>query len=324
MINTTRSTLLTLLLAVTPSASVFAEDAAHDWLMKMGQAARDLSYDGYFVYQHGSQLEAMRIIHQSRDGRVRERLTSLNGSPREIIRNNELVSCYLPDENSVVVTHRKKQEKSFPDILPINLKRLDDNYKIVTRRGTRVSNRQTQVVIIRPRDSYRYGYRLWADMQSGLLLKADLVDNKGKPLEQFMFTDVQINKRVTDADFRPSFGSSKMKWHRGKKSVTDVSNVPELKIVKLPPGFSLSANMSNVTPVKGKPMNHLVYSDGLAAVSIFVEKSASATPVLTQGANRMGAVNAYRSVVTGYQVTVVGEVPAETVKMIGSSVVLAQ
>lgn len=305
------------------SVPVFSDDSAHAWLMRMNQAANSLSYDGRFVYQHGSQLEAMRITHQVREGRMRERLVSLNGAPREIIRNDELVHCYLPDENAVMVAHRKTQEKSFPRILPSELSQLDKSYIMIEGRSSRVTNRRATLIVIKPRDQYRYGYRLWADNKTGLLLKADLTNENGKVLEQFMFTGVIIDKKMTDADFKPSFDTTGMVWHNEKKILQGDISTKKWKVRELPKGFIRSASLQGVTPDRGKPMSHLVYSDGLAAVSVFIEKAVlTADSDKTQGANQMGAVHSYRTLVKDYQITVVGEVPAKTVKMIGSSVVL--
>ncbi|MFQ5546575.1 MAG: sigma-E factor regulatory protein RseB domain-containing protein, partial [Acidiferrobacterales bacterium] len=162
------------------SSAAAAGDAAYDWLMRMNQATRMLNYDGTFVYQHGDQLEAMRIIHAVRDGSVRERLVSLNGSAREVIRDDQQVMCYLPDRKSIIVEHRfVGRDKSFPVILPESVTVLKKNYMIQLGAPGRVAGRAAQVVIIRPRDQYRYGYHLWADKETGLLLKADLVDHMG-------------------------------------------------------------------------------------------------------------------------------------------------
>jgi len=67
-------------------------------------------------------------------------------------------------------------------------------------------------------------------------------------------------------------------------------------------------------------VEHLVYSDGLAAVSVFIEKTDRPAGVGSKGPSRMGAIHAYSKVMDGEQVTVVGEVPESTVAMIGESV----
>ena len=112
------------------NSAVHAGDDAHAWLLKMNQASRDLSYSGFFVYQHGDQLESMRILRKVQGGLVRERLVSLNGAAREVIRTDQEVRCYLPDENMVVVEQRRLEARSFPSLLPQSLRNLDKNYLI--------------------------------------------------------------------------------------------------------------------------------------------------------------------------------------------------
>ncbi len=95
-------------------SSAIAADAAHEWLMKINHAARNLEYDGVFVYQHDAQLEAMQIFHKVENNSSRERLVSLNGAPREIVRDANEVRCYWPDKNSVMVETGQMTLTSMP------------------------------------------------------------------------------------------------------------------------------------------------------------------------------------------------------------------
>lgn len=309
------------LLAFSSSASA-GEALAYSWLMKMNQATRMLDYDGEFVYQHGDQLEAMRIIHAVRNGSVRERLVSLNGSAREVIRDDKQVMCYLPDQKSVIVEHRfLGRDKSFPTILPESIDVLKKSYVIQLGAPGRVSGRNAQVVIIRPRDQYRYGYHMWADRETGLLLKSDLVDHMGKTLEQFMFAQVKIGHVIDAADLEPAMGVDDMAWYVGKTmNHTSVQPAQGWTVSKVPAGFVLSNHIMRKTPARGNPVEHLVYTDGLAAVSIFIEKIDEATRSMMVGGNTMGAVHAFGNVVNDHQIIVVGEVPAATVELIARSV----
>ena len=168
------------LLAVAPLAG--AADSATDWLMRVNAAARQLDYDGVFVYLRGQQLQTMRIVHKLDGQQRRERLISLTGSPREIIRNNQMVLCYLPDQASVMVEYRKTQRAGFPAIFPERLAIMEPYYRIRLGGQERVAGRETQEILIEPRDGLRYGYRLWADRQTGLLLRSDVIDSQGRML----------------------------------------------------------------------------------------------------------------------------------------------
>ncbi|MDX1488167.1 MAG: MucB/RseB C-terminal domain-containing protein [Acidiferrobacterales bacterium] len=303
------------------SPTVAEAESAYDWLMRMNQATRQLTYDGTFVYQHGDQLEAMRIIHMVDGDSVQERLVSLNGAAREVIRDDRQVTCYLPDRQSAFVEHRLGREKSFPVILPERVKDLKKNYRIQLSDKGRVTGREAQSIIIRPRDEYRYGYLMWADKQSGLLLKADLVDHVGKTLEQFMFTQVDIGRRIEPYELEPAIASEGLAWYWGK--TVEPNDTPAAastwSVEQLPQGFKRIYRIMRKGATRDSTVIHLVYSDGLAAVSVFIEEAQGEKPSMI-GASRMGAVHAYGNIVDGRQVIVVGEVPAATVELIGRSV----
>lgn len=302
------------------STAALAGDAAHDWLMKINQAARMLDYEGVFVYQHETQLEAMRIVHKVENGESHERLVSLNGAPREIIRNQREVTCYWPDKNSVMVEFRKADKQTFPAILPERIQGLDDYYAIRLGNVERVTGRPAQLVIVKPVDQYRYGYHLWADKETGLLLKADLLDTQGKILEQFMFTHINIGTKIPASALAPGVFGKDMVWHKEDEALKATPAKAGWTAAKLPKGFRLSAHISRHTLMRKRPVEHLVYTDGLAAVSVFVEKRDENSRPFMLGPSRMGAVNALGSRVDDYQITTVGEAPAETIALIGGSV----
>ena len=305
-------------------STVMAEDAAHEWLMKINHAARDLEYDGIFVYQHDTQLEAMHIFHKVENKSVKERLVSLNGAPREIVRDATEVRCYWPDKNSVMVEYRKADAKGFPSILPERMQDLDEYYVLRLGNTERITGRVAQLVIVKPVDQYRYGYHLWADADTGLLLKADLLDTKGAILEQFMFTQINIGIKIPDAALAPGMTGKSMVWYREDGDTRNVSGKPGWSASRLPRGFRLSAHMTRRLPMRKQPVEHLVYTDGLAAVSVFIEKQEKGVKPFMQGPSRMGAVHAMSAQSGDYQITTVGEVPAATVAFIGASVAPAQ
>lgn len=305
------------LLAVPPTR---AAGEPHDWLLRIGQAARQLNYEGTFVYQHGAQLETMRIAHRVVDGVTEERLVSLTGTPREVIRTEREVRCYLPDSNSIVVEHRRANGQGFPAILPERLRDLEENYVLELGRAARVTGRPVQGLVIRPRDDYRYGYQLWADRETGLLLKADVINDKGKVLEQFMFTQVSIGGEIPRSAIVPQTKDAGMVWYRD--AVSDPSVTPSWRAAKLPPGFKLTSSVTRKMPRRDDAVQQLVYSDGLATVSVFIERlNQGGLPPIADGPTRMGALYALGRPIDSHHVTVVGEVPAKTIAMIGASVV---
>jgi sigma-E factor negative regulatory protein RseB len=311
-----RCSLLVLGLAI-PAAEAADPQAL---LARIQHAAQQLNYDGVFVYQYGDQLESLRILHKVTDDGMRERLVSLNGAPREIIRTVSEVRCYLPDENAVMVEHRRADRRNFPALLPETLAGLSSHYQISTGKGSRVAGRKTESVEIRPRDGYRYGYQLWADQASGLLLRAALLDEQRGLIEQYLFTQVAIGKTISDADLQPENRGRELVWHRAEENSTTATASP-WEARRLPPGYVLTTRMQRHLPKRRHPVEHLVYSDGLAVVSVFVEPAGESprSAVLT-GLTQMGAIHAFGRVVDDHQITVVGEVPATTVDMIAESV----
>lgn len=316
-----------LILLLLPAAVVNAgEDGAavRQWLERMVHAVKSLNYQGTFVYMHDQQLEAMRIVHAADESGEHERLISLNGAAREIIRDDNVLTCILPDSRSVVV------EKSRPrKYIPEGLLELGDNlteyYDFMMLGEDRVAGRASQMIAIKPRDPYRYGYRLWLDRETAMLLKSDLMDEKGRPVEQMMFTNVTFRKYIPESLLTPEISGEGFKWYREEERARDAREEGadgEWRVLSLPPGFMMSMHTEHGMPTSPMPVEHLVFTDGLSSVSVYIEESkpSSGERKDFRGVSHMGAVNAYGTMVAGHQVTVVGEVPKSTVMMIGESV----
>ncbi len=312
-----------LLIFILSSPAVLAADTAHEWLIKMNRAAGALNYDGVFVYQFADQLQTMRIIHRADGNSQRERLVSLSGVGREVIRNDREVRCYLPDENAVLVEHRKPDGKAFPNLVPKSLVELDRNYDIRLGKISRVANRSAQAVIIRPKDGYRYGYHLWADTETSLLLKAYLIDHPGSIIEQFVFTQVSIGANIPESDLEPQNKGKDYIWYR-EPAPDDMPLQGPVKWIaaNLPQGFSLSTRMLRKIAKREQPVEQMVFSDGLSVVSVFIETiDAPASRSLgLNGLTAKGAVYAYGKRIDNHQVTAVGEAPSITIRLIGQSI----
>jgi len=305
------------LLFVIPAHS--ASDAK-DWLLRIHRAPESLNYEGTFVYQHGARLDTMRIFHRASDKGVTERLMSLTGPAREVIRTDDEVRCYLPDQKSIFIEQRRLRRNPLLAIDPDRLPDLGDNYDIELGASGRVAGRATQELAIRPRDNYRYGYRLWADTETGLLLKAELTSENGKKLEQFMFTQLNVGGDILDSMLTAHTSAEGMSWFRDDE-VKEGGPSRGWRATNLPNGFRLYSDVLRRLPRDERVIRQLVYTDSLAAVSVFIEKTSEGgeTGNLVEGATSMGAVNALGRVLDGHHVTVVGEVPAKTIIMIGNS-----
>ncbi|MDX1432464.1 MAG: MucB/RseB C-terminal domain-containing protein [Gammaproteobacteria bacterium] len=319
----TAGCVLVVVLATGVGAEALAGSAseARRLLERMTSATRNLNYDGDFVYRRADSVEtmAMRIIHRRGPDGERERLVALNGVPREVLRDGEKVTCYLPDDREVW------QSRSEPRPLT-HARAFEGNggpgpsYALSTRRGTRVAGRQTDLVEVRPRDEYRYGYRLWVDRETGLLLKSELVDAAGKALEIIVYTRLQVLDEIPDRLLEPENSAEGYTWYRSgdKAAGADAQTGPAWQ-AWLPSGFEQRDYARDAMPKSQAVVEHLVFSDGLASVSVFIEERRGTGAEHLSGLERMGAVNAYGTTIDGVQVTVVGEVPAVTVEKIGKS-----
>jgi sigma-E factor negative regulatory protein RseB len=288
------------------SAEATADDrSAADQLARMADAMRSLSYEGTLVYLHDNRLETLRIEHRIEEGRAHERLFSLNGPLRTVTRDQDGVTCELPNSHPISI-HRRGLAQEVLRSKSIDADVLAAHYLVHPLGVARVAGRQTDVVGIIPRDNLRYGYRFYLDSESGLPLKSDLMGEQAEPIEQIMFTSLELLS-TENASVTLAASSDEPARKRQPRGVQD-SGV--WRFVELPPGFEL-VMYDQVGDGDGKPVEHFVLSDGLASVSVYVEGDEAEG---LDGSTRIGAVHAAGGRVAGYQVTVVGEVPEETVK----------
>jgi sigma-E factor negative regulatory protein RseB len=282
------------------------------WLRKIHDATQKLSYSGTFVYQHGGRTETSRITRDAK-GDV-ERLEVLDGVAREIVRTRDTVKCYLP-ESRVVKVDRRTADRTFPALLPERIGALARHYDIELGEVQRVAGIDCQTVVLRPRDNLRYGYRLYADAKTGMLLKAVTFDEKGNDVERFMFTQLAIGG-VTAEQVKPR--------HKAREwRIEDTEAAPARMA-----GWSLSAELPGFHKVielkrrmgQSRPVGQVVYSDGLAAVSVFIEPMQGGGDPVQAGTASLGAIHIYTREVANHRVTVVGETPAASVQRIGNAV----
>lgn len=316
---------IVLALSCGPAGAASGPDGA-EWLMKINDAAKQLDYTGTFVYVQGDRIESMRVTHQSNGDTMRQRIYALNGAPREVIRDAKQVWCYVPDKKLGVHEYRQVSEQGFPNLLPQGLDHLVQYYEVKVGETGRIADREAQQILVVPRDEYRYGYDLWADKESGLLLRAALLDGESRPIEQYLFTNIDIGAEIAPAELESNTPKSDLVWYGDAQSkfVGDkpAGEMPAGSWVAddLPDGFMLTRKIRRLSPMRTKMLEHYVYSDGLATVSVFVEEVQGDAGARLDGHNKMGAAHVFGRELNGHHVTVVGEVPSQTVDLIGKSV----
>ena len=292
---------------------------AQAWLKKITAASRQINYAGTFVYQHGRNMETSRIAHRVDAGGVYEKLETLEGAPREIIRNNDQVTCYLPDTKTVII--EKRTTRQFPALLPEQWSEIAENYTVTKNGQDRVAGYDCQIITLEPRDNLRYGHRFCAEIASGLPLRARTVNEKGDVVDLFIFTQLTIGSGISKEMLKSRFAGKTSDWQvdRGGLERSDTSPDSGWALKTPLAGFRKLTEMKRSIAGRQSPVSHIVYSDGLAAVSVFVE-SMPKSP-LPSGSTYQGAVNMYVTSTSGQMITVVGETPARTVKQIAESLV---
>lgn len=301
------------------AVAAVAEDDPLEWLARTDQALATRNYAGVFVHEHAGQTETLRVIHRVGSDGVSERLLSMDGSGREFIRKGSQLTCYLPDQHTVLV-----EKSNDAGLLLGSLPHVDatsaGHYQVTELQKTRVSGRDARVIAVVPMDQLRYGYRVWIDEATAMPLKTQLRSSSGQVLEQIVFTDLRLPTHIADSELEPAVDARN---YRRVQQLADAVDSRGLSISweesVLPPGFRMTVSARQV--LHSGPVEHLVFSDGLASVSVFVEigRKQPAEQGMDDAAT-IGSSSAYSTVVQGYRVTAVGEVPPDTVRAIAQSI----
>lgn len=323
--------------AVGAGLSVGAQAAdPESWLVDMSHAARTSNYAGVMVYRGDNTLETFRVTHRFHDGQERERVQSLTGAPREILKQGDTVTCLLPKNRKLSTAPQPTPQGLFPVLSAAQVARIAQVYQLEDLGRQRIAGRDCQGIGIVPRDQFRYGYEIWADAETRVPIKVTLRDHRGEALEQMMFTEVQFPTEIPDAAFEispermadyqavvqeaaPSPQTLVGQIAAGASPSDESSRLP-WAFQHLPQGFEVVMHVRRTLPGGGGNIQHWVLSDGLSAVSVFGREGQGRLMAAPRPLNAMGAVNAYRRLVGSMQITVVGEVPRQTIKLIADGV----
>ncbi len=296
----------------------------------MEQALETRNYQGVFVHEHSGQSQKLRILHRNSEQGIAEHILLLDGSGREFIRHGKELVCYLPEQRAVLVDTNED-----PGSLLAEFRRIDTGssgqYRVRELPTESFSERAVRVIAVEPRDRFRYGYRLWIDEKSALPLKTQLRNAHNDVIEQLWFTELTLPRQIADSDFVPHADISGFRWLRHEPDLTPAAGEPlaasTWQAQELPPGFRMTVRSQQQMPGRTAPVTHLVFSDGLASVSVFVEQGDSPATPMPLGASdvtRLGSSSAYSTVVEGVRVTAIGEVPPDTVRAIAGAAINPQ
>lgn len=308
------------------SHSAWSELLPRDYLDQMSHSFRELDYRGEFTYEFGSHMDTLRIVHAVRDGVEKERLIYLNGSPREIVRDGHELTCIHPGDQIMRLGSTIASgpfARTFQGVRDIS-----EYYRFSYGEPTRIAGREVRQIVVSPQDEYRYGFQLYLDKQTGLLLKSVTVSPAGTALERFQFTRIEIGADIDDAELQASDLSSHHAFHYlvSQEQGGEAGQSAIAAMGWLPPGFSLSA--SSVNSGSEQPVHLSMYTDGFSTLTVVLESAEPGASLVDDGKARRGATVAYLRQLAWqgkpYLLTVVGEVPLETAQKVAYSVAISK
>ncbi len=289
----------------------------HDVLSRVQSAAQTLTYEGLFAYQENGAMHSMRIIHRFDGKNQQERLIELDDAPREYLRFNNVVQCLIPDQKTILI--EPAAGRRFPDLAVGDMHAVLKNYTLwLDPKPHRVAGRTCQRYDIKPRDNQRRAYTMCVDTETNLLLKSQVINTQGQVIEQISFSEIKIGGEISDQAFLPN-GSTE-----GWQVIESVQKPIDLKVLgwKVLPvaGFEQQMQMSRML-VPNEWVHQVVLSDGLAVVSIFIEPHQPLqADVTSMKSGQIGSVNMQTKQVEDYLITVLGEVPPETISQVIKSI----
>jgi sigma-E factor negative regulatory protein RseB len=289
-------------------------------LTRIHEAAGKYNFQGTFVVSGGGGVSSARIAHYGEGKNQYERIESLDGQARYVYRHNDLVHTLWP-ANRVALVEQAQSMTGFPSLLQGGVDRLAEFYDVTAQGSERVAGREAQVLLVQPRDTHRFGYRLWSDKASGLLLRSDVLNERKEVLETSAFSEVTIG-------VKPQFDSvtGPMRKLEGYRVIRPALTNTKLdaegwSMRSLVPGFlevscvrrPMESPVSNAQEAAVEPVLQTIFSDGLTYVSLFIEPY---SPQRHQRSMRtaVGVTQTLMRRHGQWWITVVGDVPADTLR----------
>ncbi|MGR2706866.1 RNA polymerase subunit sigma [Pseudomonas sp. IB20] len=305
--------LLTLLLSGWFALPAHA-DEAQDWLTRLGRAEQQQSFQGTFVYERNGSFSTHDIWHRVQDGQVRERLLQLDGSAQEVVRVDGRTQCV---SGTLVAGLGNSPDAPSRALDP---QKLTQFYELAVIGKSRVAGRNAVIVAITPRDQYRYGFELHLDRETALPLKSLLLNDQGQLLERFQFTRLNTSPSPSDRDLQPTSECAPLATSKNKAPEVPATHAWHLDW--LPPGFQLTSSIARRDTQTQSTVDSLMYDDGLARFSVFLESTdgASVSETRTQLGPTVAVSRRLNTVDGEVVVTVVGEIPIGTAERITLSV----
>ncbi len=318
-LNSLRTTLVQLVLLGIISlfpVQLLAEPVSWQWLTEVSRANQQLSYSGSFVYTKDGSVETMTIDHGIKNGMPVQRLASLGSLAREIVKDENSVACYLPDKEMGIREIRRDTTMAFPT-LKGNPEQLKNHYNLTVLDTAKVAGRHCQNLRVTPKDDFRYGYLFCVDNEKFLPLKSVILDAHGKAIETQLFVSITFGQNAPS--LKATVAPTSLNWKKEQPMSTMEQSsdevAGELRYAKAVKGFDLVHSLRRNSPTMDKEIRHLVLSDGLANVSVFIIPVDSEHSADDAG-KQMGAINSYSRTRESQKIIALGEVPYKTVQLL--------
>ena len=300
---------------VLAAGSAWAQASPDELLDRMNHVVTVIDYEGTVIRWENGESDALKIVHKIIDGVINEKLITQEGNGLEIIRIGNDVHCILPDKQTVLIEEFNNQSTLF-SALPSSEIRYGAVYDVSIVLGDRVAGRAAIMLAVRPHDEFRYGHRIWLDEETSFPLKTEMMSIDGELIEQIKFVDIRIGSNISKAALAPSMSLDNYSWYTAPVRYAAVEVETDWESIDLPSGFRATSTKTEQLPGADAPVTHIVYSDGMATVSVFI---AAKNETKFDEKSNVGASNTYSLQRGDSQITVVGEVPAVTVRQIAIS-----
>ena len=305
---------LLMLLSLTLHAG---QDDPNVWLERMAQSLHTHSYEGTFIFQRGDRIDTVRVVHSAEDGGYRERLQTLTGSAREVIRSVDRVSALKGAR--VEGDGEQQGAPQRPPVIAGSMLRANERYDLKSPGYDRIAGFPCYMLHAKALDGYRYSHQYCLHRDTGLPLLSELIDADGQLLERLVFTELEFLDVVFEESLKARGCDARhIEIRAADDGGTVTGQAGEWYFEGLPPGFATVIATERVFGPDAAPSLHFVLSDGLATVSVYVATGEEVSEAF-EGYTRSGATHAVARPVAGHQVTVVGEVPKKTVEWIADS-----
>lgn len=311
--------------SVSPGASSVAAaspQSVGQWLTRLHAATQQQTYVGTFVVTTGNYMSSARVWHVCEGTQQIERVEALTGVPRLTYRRNDQVVTYLPTSRTAIVETRESLG-IFPDVLRRADPSIAQFYQLKSAGQGQVAGFLTDVVQLVPRDGWRFGYRIWTEQASGLVLKLQTLDVMQSVLEQAAFSQVQLAQPISWVQLSAMMDNTQGYLVKKPELITTTADQEGWQFKAPVPGFKPQSchRRQEGGSIVSRGSLQCVFSDGLASVSLFIEAFDAAShrqhPRHEQLA--MGATQMHTRRLGGWWLTVVGEVPQHTLQSLAQS-----